>query len=133
MRVFVSHMRTEATNALVRRLREAGADVDESPSPFPPTWYKIGLPATVDRCDVFVITLSETWGSTWMAIEWCTALRRFERDASIRIFRWDVDRVFSESEPPYYVACGVPLPLDPDEAARVLLRSGPAPGAQSPG
>lgn len=123
MRIFVSHLWTEATRELVKRLREAGAEVSESPSPWRSTWYKTELPAAVDWCDVFVITLSNTWGSTWMAIEWSEALRRLERDARIRIFRWDVDGVFSEREPPNYVACGLPLPLNVDEAARVLLGS----------
>ncbi|HEY0020560.1 MAG TPA: hypothetical protein VGC13_29950 [Longimicrobium sp.] len=148
MRVFVSHYDSPFAADLVRRLRDAGAQVDQSPpsphaglgdDPRWPTWYDAGLPAAAAWCDTFVIALGPSWdASTWMAAEAEAGFLRARAAPAFRYCSWDPEGVLLHSPPPglrRYLERAVPLPKDAGEAAAALLGGGlppPAAGKDSP-
>ena len=85
---------------LIAGLREAGFEVDHSPSnpldrddPRWANWYAEGLPKAMDQCDAFVVALERHWDSaTWMGIEGEEALKAGRRTAE-QMFVWNPEGI----------------------------------------
>lgn len=131
-RIFVSapDVREPPAADLVRALRAAGAEVEQSPAggddPRFGDWYDTGLLAAVRRCDALVIVPITWWdGSTWMATEADAGLKRALSDQEFDFCAWSPGGI----QPPqreygmyvHYVGRAAALPPDPHEAAEVLV------------
>ena len=124
IRVFVSFYPGDSAHApaLVQALRDAGCEVAHSPDPDAMgDWYASGLPAALDRSDVFVCVISPAWdSSTWMAIEADEARRRLAAGRIAGCFCYNPEgrRVIAAGMIPYLRH---PLPVDLSEAVEVIL------------
>lgn len=124
IRVFVSFYPGNSAHgpALVAALRGAGCEVAHSPdADAMGDWYASGLPAALDRSDVFACVISQAWdSSTWMAIEADEAMRRFEAGRIAGCFCYNPEgrRVIAAGMIPYLRHL---LPTDLSKAVELIL------------
>jgi hypothetical protein len=124
--VFVSSQAVDRwpAQALIRALRNAGCDVEHSPSNPADgndarwaTWYASGLAATLERCRIFVVIVDRGWdSSTWMGEE---SEKAIARGVPLRRFFWNPDRVHVVAQAmTRYLA--EELPAGIDDAVQVI-------------
>ncbi len=130
-RVFVSSSAVDQAPAaqLIACLNKLGVSVEHSPSnpnDAPDArrkdWYDQGLPATLRRCDIFVIVVDRGWeSSTWMAQEAHLALMASEIGKPLRGYYWNPERrrVTAAGMVGYLKQ---ELPIDVEQAARIVAR-----------
>jgi hypothetical protein len=78
------------------------------------TWYDVGLPATIERCDIFVIVVDQGWdSSTWMAIEAAAGFVLLADGPAARTFFWNPEAIAVDAAGMTpYLKHELPLALD---------------------
>ena len=128
MNIFVSSQSVDSAHvaSLIDGLRQAHVTIEHSPrnpidadDPRWRGWYEVGLPAAVERSDVFVAVIDRGWdSSTWMACEAEMATKK-----GLPVLYWNPDgvKVTAQGMVPYLRE---ELPPAIDEAVEQLLRRG---------